>query len=106
MRLHTYDLDDDEVRITTFSTLTGEIRENGEGFEHSIDILDDYQAYASDILAAFNIDQAYIDSYIELLRTEGTAERQIFYDSLYGEGARDSQMVLSVDFSAYMDASL
>lgn len=104
LRLLRYRPSDNQVDVITFSTETGELRVNGEGFEHSLDILDRYKGQAADTLSSlgFSLDEA--DALLEEIR-QGGALADLYYDSLYGDGSRDSQFTLDVDFQAYIRAS-
>lgn len=104
MRLLTFKPDSNEVHVQTFSPLTGEFRQNGDGFDHSIDIIDSYKNQAVDALSGFGVDPEEIDALIALVRGD-TPEREEYYESLYGAGNRDSEFVLDVDFDAYVEAS-
>ncbi|MCB9663774.1 MAG: hypothetical protein H6732_06660 [Alphaproteobacteria bacterium] len=101
LRLLTYLPEEDRVEVYTVSTETGELRENGDGFEHSIDILAAYREQAASLLETFGIDEAEADQLFADVRGP-TELRQQYYDSLYGEGARDSRFALDVDFDAYL----
>lgn len=106
LRLLKFKPSDNEVEVVSYSTTSDRIRENGEGFEHSLEILDAYKnAYAGE-LERFNLDLEELEMLLDLVRTEGSPERDEYYESLYGEGQRDSWFVLEVDFQAYIDASL
>lgn len=105
LRLMRFRPADNEVDMITFSTLTGAVRENGEGFEHAIDILRNYQGQAGPELERFGVDPAEAVRLIEVISTEGTPERQRYFESLYARGARDSVFTLSVEFQAYLDAA-
>ncbi|MEO1273485.1 MAG: hypothetical protein AAFX99_35825, partial [Myxococcota bacterium] len=105
LRLLTFKPSENLVEAVTFSTLTGEVRSNGDGFDHSINILDDYKEEAIDTLEQFGITRQEIDAYIAQLRLEGTQERMDYFESLYAQGARDSQFTMEVDFQAYIRAS-
>jgi hypothetical protein len=95
----------DEVEVLTWSPVTHTLREDGDGLDHSIDILTDYKNEAVGLLDTFGITEADIDAFLELLRTEGTPEREAYAASLYDGGARDSRFTLEVDLSAYVEAS-
>ncbi len=104
MRLLTFKPASNEVEVRTWSPVTGEFRANGDGFDHSIDIIDHYKDSAADALSAFGVDMEEIAAYINLIRAD-TPERAAYYDSLYGAGGRDSEFVLAVEFDAYVEAS-
>lgn len=93
-----------EVEVFTFSTLTGRVRADGEGFEHSIQILESYKnAYSADLIA-FGLEPEDLDALLEEVKQPGPL-RDEYYESLYAAGRRDSRFTLSVDFEAYIDAA-
>lgn len=95
---------DDEVAVLTYSTTTGELRGNGDGFEHSIEILEAYGNSYGGELERFGLTEEQVAELLEQVQTPGET-RDEYYDSLYGAGARDSRFVLDVDFDAYVDAA-
>jgi hypothetical protein len=104
LRLLLYRPSQNLVEAITFSTLTGEIREDGAGFEHSIEIVDYYRrAYGSE-LAAFGLTEDDVNELFD--RIENDPEfRQAYYDSLYADGQRNSHLVMDVPFADYVAAS-
>lgn len=94
----------DRIDVYTVSTETGALRANGDGFEHSLGLLRAYRNSYSDQLADLGLDQAAIDALLDEVGMPGEL-RDRYYDSLYGDGQRDSRYRLDVDFSAYIDAS-
>ncbi len=105
LRLLTYNPAKKTVTVKTVSATTGELRPNGAGYDHSIDILDAYQGAAAEYLSIFGLEQEDIDTLLTAARTEGDPLREAYRASLYDGGQRDSQFVLDVDFSAYVEAS-
>jgi hypothetical protein len=93
-----------QVEVLTFSTVTGEVRGNGDGFEHSLEILGYYRDVAGEDLERFGADQAELDALLEDVQREGEV-RETYRSSLYDDGSRDSRFVLEVDFQAYLEAS-
>lgn len=93
----------DTVEVITYSTTTGEIRRDGAGFDHSVNILDDYRRLAQDYLDAFGLDEATLQGLIDAVRLPGDLQ-DTYYRSLYCGGQRDSRFVLDVDFDAYIEA--
>ena len=96
---------DDQIDVISFSTLTGAVRANGEGFDHSIDILRSYRDLAGPELERFGVDPDEADRLIEEVSTEGSPLREQYFQSLYGRGERDSVFTLDVSFQAYLDAA-
>jgi hypothetical protein len=105
LRLLRFKPSENQVEAITFSTLTGELRGNGDGFEHSIGILEAYRTRAADALADFGVSDEVINTFLRDVNTEGHATRDAYYESLYGFGSRDSQFVMDVDFAAHIAAS-
>lgn len=104
LRLLRYRPSDNQVDVITFSTETGELRENGAGYEHSLDILERYKDQAASSLEPFGFTQEEADALLAEIRAGGpTADA--YRDSLYRDGRRDSQFVFDVDFKAYVEAS-
>lgn len=104
LRLLLFRPQQNEVEVFTFSTVTGRVRENGEGFEHAIGILETYKNAYADDLVAFGLDPERLDALLEDVKTPGPLQDQ-YYESLYGAGRRDSRFTLSVDFDAYRNAT-
>ena len=105
LRLLHFKPDEDEIAVYTLSTETGALRKNGDGFQHSLDILTWYkQAYSED-LENFGLTQEELDELLAEVSVPGE-KRDEYFDSLYGEGKRDSRYKLQVDFQAYIDASM
>ena len=104
LRLLKFQPSQNQISVLSFSTQTGEVRENGDGFEHSIQLLKDYRRGVESELEQFGLDPEEIDGLIQQVEDDPEI-RDGYYDSLYGEGQRDSRFVLEVDFQAYLDAS-
>ena len=94
-----------QVEVYTLSTLTGELRENGDGFDHSLDILTAYESAAIEEFEQLGMDTTEIQAYFDLVRDPSTPEHAAYRESLYAAGERDSRFVLDVDFPAYIAAS-
>jgi len=103
LRLLKFSPDSDQIEALTYSATTGSVRENGQGFDHALSLLNSYrQSYEAD-LEAWGIDLDEVDEMLAEISIPGPAQ-DAFYDDLYKDGARDSRFVMSVDFSAYMEA--
>jgi hypothetical protein len=94
-----------QVEVFTVSALTGEIRQNGDGFAHSLDILEAYEEAAAAELASFGVDLEALAELLSVVREEGSADQEAYRDSLYAGGQRDSRFTLDVDFKKYVQAS-
>ncbi|HAN31061.1 MAG TPA: hypothetical protein DCQ06_05635 [Myxococcales bacterium] len=88
----------------TISTETGQLRNNGDGFEHSIDIVQYYRKAYNSELEGLGLDLEMIDALIADIKNPGPS-RDAYQASLYGAGDRDSRYSLQVNFQAYIDAS-
>ncbi|MBP46753.1 MAG: hypothetical protein CMH53_02330 [Myxococcales bacterium] len=92
------------VEVVTISTETGQLRNNGDGFEHSIDIVQYYRKAYNSELEGLGLDLEMIDALIADIKNPGPS-RDAYQASLYGAGDRDSRYSLQVNFQAYIDAS-
>lgn len=101
LRVLTVIPEEERVEAWTVSTETGEMRENGDGFEHSLDIVQDYAGTAFGALASIGFDTAEFEALLMQLETD-EALREQYRQSLYGEGRRDSQFLLDVPFRDYL----
>lgn len=99
-RLLLYKPSEDRVEAITFSPLTGEIRRDGDGFDHAIGILDAYRNSVEGELRDFGLDPEDLEALLVEIQ-EGGPLRQEYYDSLYSGGKRQSLFAMDVDFSAY-----
>ncbi len=105
LRLLKFKPSDDEVKVFTLSTLNGELRPNGAGFDHAIQILQDYMGSARPVIEGLGYEMAEYEQLLQDIRTEGSQQRDDYYRYLYEEGERDSSFTLSVPFQSYIDAS-
>ncbi len=104
LRLLKFKPSENQVESLTFSTTGFSSRANGDGFEHSLDLLQRYRnAYGAD-LVDLGLDEEELDALLEEISAPGP-ERDGYYDSLYASGARDSRFVLDVNFSDYLATS-
>lgn len=104
LRVLTFDLEADTVEAWTVSTETGERRQNGAGFEHSLEILEAYKGTALDALSGLGFDTAVYDAMFAEVLVEGSELRASYRDSLYRAGQRDSSFTMDVPFDAYVAA--
>lgn len=98
LRVLTFDIHLETVSVTTVSTETSRERENGAGFEHSLEILEAYKPSAYDALAGLGIDTTLYDALFEEITIPGSELREQYRASLYDAGQRDSEFVLEVPF--------
>ena len=94
-----------QIKVYTLSTLTGELRENGDGFDHAIYELETYMGTATPVIEGLGYDIADYERLLEQIKTEGSQERLDYYKWLYGDGDRDSHFTLEVPFQSYIEAS-
>ena len=102
LRLLRFDLDRGQIRVRTYSPSLGRYRENGEGFEGSVSALKaGIRAYRDLFRVFFDIEELERKADYWGSDPEGRKE---YFELLYGEGARDSEFALEVDFAAYRSA--
>ncbi len=104
LRLLQFHPADDRIEVFTVSTETGELRNNGDGFEHAIGILEAYEAQARGALADLGLSLDEAEAYLRAVAAGGP-EAEDYREALYGDGARDARFTLDLDFSAYTDAA-
>jgi hypothetical protein len=104
LRVLTFDVNHDSVDAWTVSTETGRRRENGEGFDHSLDILEAYKGTAFGELGELGFDTSVYDQLFAELLVEGSDTREMYRASLYDRGERDSSFTLDVPFSDYVSS--
>lgn len=94
----------DRVEAFTVSTETGVFRENGEGFDHSVDLLG---RFADRGVGAVEDLGFSTEEMIALLAEieDGGPFAETYRASLYDGGQRDSRFDLEVDFDAYTEAA-
>ena len=102
LRLLRFKPDEDQVEAITFSTLTGMVRGNGAGFEHSLGILEAYKSAAAEELVDFGVTEEDLDAVLARLMSEDDPLREHYRSTLYDSGQRDSHYVMDVDFAAYV----
>lgn len=100
----TYDLDADTVDVRTYSPTLDEYRVNGDGVDVSLDVLEAALQSFGPYLESLGLDT---EELAELLEYWTTTEegRQEYLEAAYGDGQRDSEFVLDVDFAAYASAN-
>ena len=100
MKLLTYDLDAGTLQVQTYSPLLDEYRSNGDGLDISLDVLQDALSYFGSYLETFGLDPDELQEMLDYWT--GTEEgREEYFEAAYGDGQRDSEFVLQVDFTAY-----
>lgn len=98
-----YDLDAGTIHVQTYSPHLGRYRENGEGLDASLELLADALDRIGGYLESFGLDSQELE---DLLTYWSTTEegRQEYYEAAYGDGSRDSDYLLEVDFEAFSAA--
>jgi hypothetical protein len=104
MRLLTFSPSQGTIHVQSYSPTQDRFRDNGEGFDHSIHILESYMGSALSVLEDLGVSEEELVALLEEVKAEGPL-RDEFYESLYGGGQRDSDFVIEVDFQAYTDAA-
>ncbi len=100
LRLMRYTPEENLVEAFTVSTETGAFRENGEGFEHSIDLLERFADRGLAELEDLGFDTTELWEELAAIKVPGE-KREAYRTSLYESGHRDSTFTLEVDFAAY-----
>jgi hypothetical protein len=100
----TYDLDAGTLQVRTYSPTLDEYRANGDGLDVSLEILGTALDSLGSYLESMGLDT---EELAELLEYWTTTEegRQEYLEAAYGDGQRDSEFLLDVDFAAYATAS-
>jgi hypothetical protein len=98
-----YDLDAGTITVQTYSPYLGRYRDNGEGLDASLELLEDALARGAAIFESYGLDLDEAEALIEYWTTTEEG-RQEYYDEAYGDGSRDSDFVLELDFAAYARA--
>ena len=104
MRLLTFSPSQGTIHVQSYSPTQDRFRDNGEGFDHSIHILESYMGSALSVLEDLGVSEEELVALLEEVKAEGPL-RDEFYESLYGGGQRDSDFTVEVDFQAYTDAA-
>jgi len=103
LKLLHYDLDAGTIDVETYSPYLDEYRQNGDGLDASLEILQTAVDRLGPYLEGFGLDP---DELQELVDYWSTTEegRQEYYEAAYGDGSRDSEFTLELDFDAYPGA--
>lgn len=95
---------EDQIEVLTFSTVTGAVRQNGDGFDHAIGILEAYRGRVEGTLEDLGLVET-VNTFLSEVNTEGHETRESYRSSLYDQGQRDSYFVLDVPFQQHIDAA-
>jgi hypothetical protein len=98
-----YDLEAGTIEVRTYSPHLERYRENGEGLDASLELLQDALARGAAIFESYGLDLDEAEALIERWTTTEEG-RQEYYEAAYGGGERDSEFLLEVDFGAYARA--
>lgn len=100
MRLLTFNLTRKTIKVQTYSPTLKRYRKNGEGLDASLKAfqwaLNSFSAY----LKSFGLDPIKLQQQVDTW-SKTAAGRKEFAKLLYGDGRRDSEFTLQVDFAAY-----
>ena len=99
MRLLRYDVTNGRIHVQTYSPTLDRFRENGEGFDFSVELVQNYfQDNREYIEAVADIDE--VETQIEYW-TETPAGKEEFRKILQDSGQRESHFSFEVDFGSY-----
>jgi Calcineurin-like phosphoesterase len=103
MKLLTFDVYAGTIDVRTYSPHLDEFRQNGDGLDVSLEALADGLNWFGGYLEQFGLDPDELEVLLDYWTNteQGRAE---YYEAAYGDGQRDSEFVLEVDFSAYASA--
>lgn len=104
LRLLTFDVDQDQIRVQTYSPSLKRYRQNGEGLDGSLKALQAGLNAYRDLFKLF-LDINELDAKVKYWSTDPTGRKE-YSDLLYGGGERDSDFTLDVKFKAYLAASV
>jgi len=99
LRQLTFDLDRGEIKVRTYSPSLKRYRKNGDGFDGSVKAVKDGLNAYRDLFKLF-LDFDELTKKIDYWGSDPQGRKE-YFDLLYGEGARDSEFTLQVDFAAY-----
>ncbi len=95
-----YDLDAGTIEVSTYSPYLERYRENGEGLDASLELLNDALNALGPYLEDYGLDPKELEAQLDCW--SNTEEgRQEYYEAAYGDGSRDSAFTLELDFMAY-----
>jgi len=103
LKLLTYDLDAGTIEVRTYSPTLDAYRANGDGVGVSLLVLQEALDWFGSYLESFGLDP---DELQELLDYWTNTEEglQEYYEAAYGDGQRDSEFTVEIDFAAYAAA--
>ena len=103
LKLLTYDLDAGTIEVRTYSPTLDEYRENGDGLDVSLQMLNDALGWFGSYLESFGLDPDELEELLDHWTNteEGRAE---YFEAAYGDGQRDSEFVIDIDFEAHAPA--
>ncbi len=99
-----YDLDAGTIHVRTYSPHLERYRENGEGLDASLELLQDALNMVGSYLESYGVDTEELTEQLEYWTTTEEG-RQEYLDAAYGDGSRDSDFELEVDFEAFAGAA-
>jgi Calcineurin-like phosphoesterase len=100
LRLLNFDLDRGEIRVRTYSPTLKRFRQNGDGFDASVQALKaGLNAYRD--LFKMILDFDALEKQADYWGTDPKGRKE-YHGLLYGGGERDSDFTLKVDFAAFL----
>jgi len=99
----TYDLDAGTIHVRTYSPTLDEYRANGDGVDVSLEVLEAALNSFGPYLESLGLDTDELEELLEYWTTTEEG-RQEYFEAAYGDGQRDSEFVLDVDFADYASA--
>jgi hypothetical protein len=102
LKLLTYDLDAGTIEVRTYSPTLDEYRANGDGLDVSLQMLEDALGWFGSYLESFGLDPDELEELLDYWTNteEGRAE---YFEAAYGDGQRDSEFVVEIDFAEYTE---
>jgi hypothetical protein len=98
-----YDVTNGTIAVRTYSPHLERYRENGEGLDASLELLGWALDRLGSYLESYGLDTTELEAQYSYWTTTDEG-RQEYYEAAYGDGSRDSEFVLEVDFEAYATA--
>ena len=100
LKLLTYDLDAGTIHVQTYSPWLDEYRANGDGVDVSLEVLQDALGWFGSYLETFGLDPGELQEMLDYW-SDTEEGREEYFEAAYGDGQRDSDFVVEVDFAAH-----
>ena len=105
LKLLTYDLDAGTIEVRTYSPTLDEYRANGDGLDVSLQILNEALGWFAPYLETFGLDPDELQELLDYW-TDTEQGRAEYYEAAYGDGQRDSEFTVEIDFAAHSEAGM